>query len=82
MTCIAVWAGAKVTNLVLSRFVMISLALASNGGVPQQIINVWNSKMKANMGLQACNTYFLLPVILDNHGMLRADQSFLIVLTL
>lgn len=38
--------------------------------------------MKANMGLQACNTNFLLPVILDNHGMLRADQSFLIVLTL
>ena len=36
MTSIAVWADAKVTNLlVLSRFVMISLALASKGEVPQ-----------------------------------------------
>lgn len=36
MTCIAVWADAKVTNLLLlSRLVMISLALASKGEVPQ-----------------------------------------------
>lgn len=55
MTCAAVWADPKVTNLVLSGFVMISPVKEKN---PYNIMNVWNGTMEVNIWLQAYVTLF------------------------